>query len=216
MTASTEHAAHWKAHFFSFWTGQAVSLFGTALVTKHFEGGALQLASLDSAEGIGIVSGGLALGVWGGFRRRIFTTLAGLIGLSLAFGSMGLIPASGFWVAVGVMFVGAAMQVMTNGPIMAILQATVAPDMQGRVFSLVTALATTIAPIGLLVAGPLADTFGVSSWFVVAGLVGVGLGVAGFFIPALVQVEDQPAARGAPPAMAPALASEPAVPGEKP
>ncbi len=185
------------------------------LVTQHFGGGPLQLASLLSAEGIGIVAGGLVLGLWGGFRRRIFTTLAGLVGMSLAFGSMGLLPAGLFWVTVVAMFVGAAMQVMTNGPIMAVMQAKVAPDMQGRVFSLVTALATAIAPIGLLVAGPLADTFGVRSWFVVAGLVGAGLGVAGFFIPALVHLEDQRAAGGAPPAMAPTLASEAAVPGEK-
>ena len=32
MTASTARAANWQAHFFSFWTGQALSLFGTALV----------------------------------------------------------------------------------------------------------------------------------------------------------------------------------------
>src|SRR5712692_616704 len=32
MTPSTARAANWQAHFFSFWTGQAVSLFGTELV----------------------------------------------------------------------------------------------------------------------------------------------------------------------------------------
>jgi DHA3 family macrolide efflux protein-like MFS transporter len=183
------------------------------LVTKHFGGGAFQLAGLDSAEGIGIVVGGLVLGMWGGFRKRIFTTLAGLIGLSLAFGSMGVLPANAFWLAMGAMFVGAAMQALSNGPIMAVLQATVAPDMQGRVFSVVGALATAISPLGLLVAGPLADAFGVSTWFVVAGSVGVVMGVAGFFIPALVHLEDQAAASGATLA---AVAGPVYAPGETP
>jgi len=183
------------------------------LVTKHFGGGALQLASLDSAEGVGIVVGGLVLGVWGGFHRRIFTTLTGLVGLGLAFGLLGVLPANLFWLAAGCMFVGATMQVMTNGPIMAVMQATVAPDMQGRVFSLITALATGISPLGLLVAGPLADVFGPRAWYVVAGVVGSLMGVAGFFIPALVHLEDQPAqspaaVRAQPPAPAPAVPGE--------
>jgi DHA3 family macrolide efflux protein-like MFS transporter len=176
------------------------------LVTKHFAGGPFQLAGLDSAEGLGIVTGGLVLGVWGGFHKRIFTTLAGLIGLSLAIGLLGVLPASLFWLAAGAMFVSAAMQALTNGPIMAVLQATVAPDMQGRVFSLVTALATAITPIGLLVSGPLADTLGVQSWYVLAGTVGIIMGVAGFFLPALIHLEDQAGAKSAALVTAPAYA----------
>jgi len=57
------------------------------------------------------------------------------------------------------------MQPITNGPIMAIMQATVAPEMQGRVFSLIQAGATAMTPIGLLIGGPVADRFGVQSWF---------------------------------------------------
>jgi len=178
------------------------------LVTKHFGGGALQLASLDSAEGIGLIAGGLLLGMWGGFRKRIYTSLMGVIGLSLGIGLLGLLPANLFWLAAGAMFMVAVMQVMANGPIMAVLQATVAPDMQGRVFSLVTALATAMVPLGLLLAGPLADAFGVQSWYGIACLGGLAIGVAGCFMPALVHLEDQAAARSVPAAAvgAPALA----------
>ena len=167
------------------------------LVTEHYGGGVLQLASLDSAEGIGLVAGGLLLGLWGGFRRRILTTLIGLMGLSLGIGLMGLLPGNLFWLAAGAMFMVALMQVMTNGPIMAVLQATVAPDMQGRVFSLTTALATAMVPLGLLVAGPVADALGVQSWYLLAGGVGLLMGVAGFFLPVLVHLEEQAAAQRA-------------------
>ena len=181
------------------------------LVTKHFGGGALQLASLDSAEGVGLVAGGLLLGVWGGFRKRIVTTLLGLIGLSLGIGLLGLLPANLFWLAAGAMFITSVMQVLTNGPIMAVLQATVAPDMQGRVFSLVTALATAMVPLGLLVAGPTADALGVQSWYIMACAVGLVMGVAGFFLPALIHLEDRAAAQPAPTA---AVAAPAYAPGE--
>jgi len=170
------------------------------LVTKHFGGGALQLASLDSAEGIGLIAGGLLLGVWGGFRKRIYTSLMGVIGLSLGIGLVGLLPANLFWLAAGGMFIVAVMQSLANGPIMAVLQATVAPDMQGRVFSLVTALATAMVPLGLLLAGPLADAFGVQSWYAIACLGGLAIGVVGCFMPPLVHLEDQAAAINALPA----------------
>jgi DHA3 family macrolide efflux protein-like MFS transporter len=77
------------------------------------------------------------------------------------------------------MFIIAMMQVMANGPIMAVLQVTVAPDMQGRVFSLATALANAMVPLGLLLVGPLADALGVQSWYVIAGVVGLIIGVVG-------------------------------------
>ena len=49
------------------------------LVTEHFNGGALHLGWLESSWGIGMVLGGLLLSVWGGFRRRVYTSLAGLV-----------------------------------------------------------------------------------------------------------------------------------------
>jgi DHA3 family macrolide efflux protein-like MFS transporter len=45
------------------------------LTTRHFGGDAALLGWLNSVWGVGIVMGGLILGVWGGFRRRIFTAL---------------------------------------------------------------------------------------------------------------------------------------------
>jgi DHA3 family macrolide efflux protein-like MFS transporter len=38
---------------------------------------------MNSTWGIGLVLGGLVLGAWGGFRRRILTSLMGRIGIGL-------------------------------------------------------------------------------------------------------------------------------------
>jgi DHA3 family macrolide efflux protein-like MFS transporter len=47
-----------------------------------------------------------------------------------------------------------------------------------------------MAPVGLILAGPIADTFGIRNWYIVAGGVLTLLGIAGHFIPALMNIES--------------------------
>lgn len=168
------------------------------VVTQHFRGGPLELAWLESAFGLGVVAGGLLLSLWGGFKRRVVTSMAGLIGLGVGFGLIGLTPASALWLAVLAALLAAVMQAFTNGPLMATLQAVVAPEMQGRVFTLVGSAATAMAPLGLLIAGPLSDRMGVLTWYVIGGLACVLMGLLGFSLPAVMNMESQTAASLAP------------------
>lgn len=168
------------------------------LVTEHFGGGALQLASLDAVFGSGVIAGGLLLGVWGGFRRRIYTSLLGLVGLGAGFALLGLAPAGAFWLALASAAISSVMQVFVNGPVMAILQATIAPEMQGRVFSLIRAGSAAMMPLGLLLAGPLAEVLGVRTWFLIGGGACILMGGLGWFMPALLALEDRAAASAAP------------------
>jgi DHA3 family macrolide efflux protein-like MFS transporter len=103
---------------------------------------------------------------------------------------MGIAPATVFGVAVVAMFVAGFMNPITNGPLSAVLQAVVAPEMQGRVFTLVSSIAALMSPIGLLIAGPLSDMIGVRTWFMVGGITMIVMGMASFFIPAVVHIED--------------------------
>jgi DHA3 family macrolide efflux protein-like MFS transporter len=79
---------------------------------------------------------------------------------------------------------------LANGPIQAILQATIAADYQGRVFTLIGSLAGVTAPLGLLFAAPVAEMAGVRAWYVAGGLVCTAMGVAGFFLPSLMRIEE--------------------------
>lgn len=160
------------------------------LVTKHFSSGAIQLAWMQSAWGIGMFLGGLLLSAWGGFRRRILTSFVGLIVLGAGMVVVGFAPAWAIGLAIAMMFVAGFAIPFVNGPINAVLQGSVDPEMQGRVFSLVSSLAMAMSPLGLIIAGPVADAFGVTTWYVIAGIVTAFLGVAGFFIPAVVGIED--------------------------
>ena len=160
------------------------------LVIKHFGGEAIQLAGLESAFGIGMLTGGLILSVWGGFRRRVLTSMLGLMFLGVGMIGLGLTPASLFILAIAMMFVIGVGSPITNGPLFAVVQDVVAPEMQGRVLSLIGSMATAMTPLGLIIAGPLADRLGVQSWFIIGGIATILMGVSGLFIPAIMNLEQ--------------------------
>jgi DHA3 family macrolide efflux protein-like MFS transporter len=159
------------------------------LVSQHFEGSAAQLSMMDSVAGIGILLGGLILGVWGGFRRKIHTTLMGMVLFGLSFAVLGITPAGMFWLALAMVLVLGLTIPLIDGPIVAILQGTVAPEMQGRVFTLLSSLVNLTSPFSLAIAGPVTDWLGLQMWYVTAGVLCGAIGAAGFFIPAIVNIE---------------------------
>jgi DHA3 family macrolide efflux protein-like MFS transporter len=160
------------------------------LVTRRFGLGALELGWMNSGWGAGVVLGGLLLGVWGGFKRKMVTSLVGLLGMGVGAVLVGLAPATAFAMALGAMLLTGVMNPITNGPIHAIFQSAVAPEMQGRVFSVVGSACSAMAPVGMAIAGPLADTIGVHGWFILAGLSCITMSVVGRLSPVVMGLED--------------------------
>jgi DHA3 family macrolide efflux protein-like MFS transporter len=159
-------------------------------VLRRLKGGAAEFGWLSSSLGVGLIVGGVALGAWGGFRKRIVTTLAAMAALGVAVIAVGLTPASSLlWAVVSMSCVGLIVPLI-NGPVFAILQATIAPDFQGRVFALIASLAGAAAPLGLIAAAPVAEIVGVGIWYLAGGLACMAMGIAGFFAPALMGIED--------------------------
>jgi len=168
----------------------AISLM-PILVTDHFGGAALQLAWMEAAWGIGMVLGGILMGVWGGFKRRMMTALLGLIMMGVGLAAVGFVPPTAFKLALAAMFLGGIMNPVVNGSVFAALQASVPADMQGRVFTLLMSGSAAMAPLSLAIAGPLADTFGVQIWFAVGGLLTLSIGIGSAFVPDLMNFEEQ-------------------------
>jgi len=163
------------------------------VVKEHFGGGALELGWFNSALGVGAVLGGITLSIWGGFKeKKMLTSLLGLVGLSAGLMVMGFAPGSVIWLGIlGVLITGIFLPI-TNGPIGAVLQATVEPSMQGRVFTLVGSLSTAMIPVGLIIAGPLSEFVSIQIWYVVGGIIALGFGLGGRFSKALLSLEEQP------------------------
>lgn len=160
------------------------------LVTKYFGKGALELGSLDSFFGVGMIAGGILLSIWGGFRKKIVTSLSGIVLFSFAILAIAAAPADKFWIMIVSMFFIGFMMPMANGPLHALFQSVVEPGMQGRVMSLVSSVAQAMMPIGFLIAGPVTDATGYQAWFWVAGSLNLIIGLGGFLIPALMDIEE--------------------------
>ena len=160
------------------------------LVTEHFGGDALHLAWLQASFGLGMVAGGITLGAWGGFKSRVLTALLAQALNGIGLFVVGLAPAGAFPLAVGGMFFAWFMNPIVSGALFALLQTIVPADMQGRVFTLLQSATGAMVPLGLAIAGLLADVVGVRIWFLVAGLAMVVMGVGALFVPGIMRVED--------------------------
>lgn len=161
------------------------------LVTQHFGGAAPEMAAMEATWGIGMILGGLLLAAWGGFKRRIITSLMGVTLIGVLFVAMGLLPPWLFGAALVLSVLMGVMNPITNGPLMALFQSTVAPEMQGRVMSLLQAGAMAMSPLSLLVAGPVADAVGVQTWYLIGGVLCAAIGVGSFFVRDLMTIEEQ-------------------------
>ncbi|MDD2695827.1 MAG: MFS transporter [Anaerolineales bacterium] len=164
----------------------------------------LIFGSVNSVGAIGGVVGGVVMSAWGGPKRRVHGVLAGwalagLLGTTL----MGLGRSLPVWAVAS--FIGAFLTPVINGSNQAIWQAKVAPDVQGRVFSIRRLIAWFVNPISMLIAGPLADYLlepamrsggwlsgslgwlvgtgpgrGIALIFVITGLIGAVIGLGGY------------------------------------
>ncbi len=186
-----------------------------AMVLARTGSDELALGAVQSALGLGGILGGLALGAWGGPRRKIDGVLppaaaAGLLGL-VPLGLAGAVPG---WAAAA--FALTFFVPVVNGCNQAIWQLKVAPEVQGRVFAARRLLAQFTSPLAMLATGPLADHVfepalapggalagaagglvgtgpgaGIALMFVLTGLAATVGSLAGYALPALRRVESE-------------------------
>jgi DHA3 family macrolide efflux protein-like MFS transporter len=161
------------------------------MVKDYFGGSAVHLGWVESAMGAGMIIGGGLLGIWGGFSRKILTSLVGLMGMGTGTLILALAPSSAIFLAVGGALLIGFMTPITMGPFFAVIQSTVEPDVQARVFSLLSSVGTGIVPLGLMIAGPVADQVGIQAWFLLGGVLCILMGVTGLFIPAVMNMEKK-------------------------
>ena len=174
----------------------------------------LALASVQSALGAGAVAGGVLMGVWGGPRRRIHGILAGaaisfLVG-DLLFASGRTLPV---WLVAA--FIGSFFVPIMMASDLAIWQSKVPPSLQGRVFSIRSAVRMSTMPLGYLLGGILADGWfepammaggslvaafgwlagvgpgaGMGVMFLFTAIAGTAMSLAGYLFPAVRNVES--------------------------
>jgi MFS family permease len=105
---------------------------------------------------VGGLLGGMIMSVWGGPRRRVHGVLGGWFASSLVgFVLLGVGRSLPVWLVA--VFLGSLLIPIINGSNQAIWQSKVAPDLQGRVFSIRRLIAWFVSPLAMFISGPLAE-----------------------------------------------------------
>ncbi|WP_080839259.1 MFS transporter [Cohnella massiliensis] len=141
------------------------------MTLSHFERGGYSASIVEAAFGIGMILGGALLSIAASkWKDSTYMSLSlAAIGLTCVFG--GVLGKDGFFVFLALSFLMGAAAPFFNGPYMAMIQRAFEPEMLGRVLSFVTSVTLLSSPVGLLVAGPIVDRYGVQLWFFGSGIV---------------------------------------------
>lgn len=200
FTAGFRYIITWRGLVILLSLVMVINFFFTAtepltplLITNHFRGDAEQLALWLSLFSVGTVAGGLILGAWGGFKRKIVTAQVGLILSGLCTIVIGVVSKDQFLVGLVANSMVGLLLPIVNGSFGATLQATIVPEMQGRVFAFIRSAAMLVSPLALVVAGPVADLIGIQSWFVGAGISCAALGAVALFSSDVMSMESKAA-----------------------
>lgn len=173
------------------------------------------LGIIQTVMGVGMLAGSILMSAWGGPKRRI-PAVIGFIGLAVTgFIVAGLQP-NPFFIGAGV-FILMFFIPLASGNSQVIFQSKVARDVQGRVFSVRSAISQSMMPIAFLTAGPLADKFfepmmqtggalantflgqwlgtgagrGVALMFIISGVVALFVTVLVYANPRIRNIEDE-------------------------
>lgn len=166
------------------------------LVTGHFGGGVNQVALMEGLSGLGIILGGVLLSLrieWGSRSRLVMVSFA----ISCAAVALtALMPSDRFWLAIFWWTVSGFTFSTGHAPLNAMLQTIVPNELQGRTFSLLNVVIGVATPLGLAIAGPLAELLGVRAVFVIGGTASSIIGVAGYLFSKPLRDIEQPSAVG--------------------
>ncbi len=180
----------------------------------------LSFASADamgrmiSLGAVGGLLGGVALGVWGGPRRKMPAVLGLLVLVGVFVSVLGARPS--LWVVGTGLFATFFFGPFINGLVQAVWQTKVPPGVQGRVFATRNLIGTGMIPLSFLISGPLADRIfipmmleggalaskfgpligvgpgrGIGLMFVLAGVAGSVFSLFAFFDSHILHVEDR-------------------------
>jgi len=160
----------------------APSNLSPLMLVRTFGDDVWLLTVLELSFGIGMVAGGALMAIFGAKADR----LGMMVGTSILFGVLAVVM--GFTTNLILFYtlfflIGLAVPAFSTSS-MTLLQETVEPERQGRVFGFVGIVMAVAMPLGMTVLGPLADIVSVEILLIAAGAITVLIAVVAVLLPA--------------------------------
>jgi MFS transporter, DHA3 family, macrolide efflux protein len=172
----------------------AINVLWIPYLRTVFEVGPEGIGIVDSAQGFGMVIGGLALGAVSAVLKKPIIVGAGIMIVGVGFGAMGLAPSFAIIVIINII-VGTAM-VPSQSVLYTMMQIAVPDQKRGRVSSGLSAVTTAASLASMAAASLLGDIIGFRIIFIVCGLITVFGGLVGMMGLMKNEREPLPAAAG--------------------
>jgi len=136
-------------------------------------GGAAELALVTASINGGILVGGLLMSVMKGFDNKMLATALSIFVAFFGYAVVALTPVGLFWfMAVGGLVLALCFPI-ANVSLHTIMQTIVPLNIQGRVNSVTTALASAAQPAGMILAGTIAGVTGTANLFLTCAASGM-------------------------------------------
>jgi DHA3 family macrolide efflux protein-like MFS transporter len=160
----------------------APSNLSPLMLVRNFGSDVWLLTILELAFGVGMVAGGALMAIFASKMDR----LGMMVGTSILFGVLATVM--GFTTNLILFYtlfflIGLAVPAFSTSS-MTLLQETVEPERQGRVFGFVGIVMAVAMPVGMAVLGPLADIVSVEILLIVTGVATVVIAVVAILLPA--------------------------------
>jgi len=137
------------------------------------EGTAFSLALLMTSSQVGSIIGSLITSVKKSWKHKIKLNIIGSSIFFICQIPAILAPQGNFILMMIVLFPAWVLFPITVSTYLSILQTVVSKDKIGRVMSIDHMISMAIAPIGALIAGPLAEAIGIVNLFLIAAIIGI-------------------------------------------
>lgn len=151
------------------------------IVTKQFIGNAWHNGIVQTLFSFGMLFGALFAGIVSKFKPFKVVSLTVLI-IGICSILSGFLTQNQFIIFCIIIFIMGICGVMYNIIFNSYVQKTVSERNLGKVISLITSIMTFAAPVGIMIAGPLSEIIGVSSWMQLMGVMLMLLGIVCHFI----------------------------------
>ena len=160
----------------------APSNLSPLMVARNFGTEVWMLTVLEVAFGIGMAIGGALMAAFAAKLDRLKT----IISTSVIFGVLATVMGltNNLWLFYGLFFIVGVVVPAFSTSAFTLLQETVEPERQGRVFGFVGIVMSVAMPLGMAILGPLADVVSVELLLIVTGIATVVIAAIAVLLPA--------------------------------